>query len=80
MRDDRVARVKVRLDRVEYFIVYLQEEEQRERELYSLGIPDDNMFTYKSLAAFEAEKGRVLASAQRQRETQSGQSRRTQRG
>jgi hypothetical protein len=77
---DRVARVKVRLDRVEHFIHYLQEEEQRERELYSLGIPDDNMFTYKSLAAFEAEKGRVLASAQRQRETQSGQSRRTQRG
>jgi hypothetical protein len=67
------------LDRVEYFIVYLQEEEQRERELYCLAIPDDNMFTYKSLAAFEVEKERVLASAKRQVETRSGRSRRTQR-
>jgi hypothetical protein len=38
----------------------------RERELYSLGMPELEMFTFKSKQAFEIEKQRVLASATRQ--------------
>jgi len=65
-RGERVERVKTRLERVERFIAYLHEEECRERELYSLGMPKDEMFTAKCQAAFESEKTRVLTSAKKQ--------------
>jgi hypothetical protein len=58
--------VKIRLDRVGHFIKYLQEEEVRERDMYSLGMPESEMFTSKCLATFEIERERVLTSAKRQ--------------
>jgi hypothetical protein len=66
MRDERVERVRTRLARVEQFITYLSAEESRERELYSLKMADDEMFTFKCRMAFEAESARVLASAVKQ--------------
>lgn len=68
MRNDRLGRVNTRLDRVDHFIGYLKDEEDRERELFSLGMPQEEMFTYKSERSFETEKSQVLASAQKQAE------------
>jgi hypothetical protein len=62
-RNERFERVQTRLQRVEHFIDYLQEEEKREREFYSLGMPEEEMFTYASKKAFVTERSRVLASA-----------------
>lgn len=59
----RLDRVKVRLERVDQFLTYLRSEEERERALYSLGMPEMDMFTFKSRAAFDDESKRVLASA-----------------
>jgi GTPase SAR1 family protein len=66
LRRERVERVKVRIERVEEFVKYLVEEEYRERELYTLGMPESEMFSYKAKRTFEAAKHRVLKSAQRQ--------------
>jgi len=66
-RGERVERVKIRLERVDEFIKYIVEEEARERELYSLGMPEDDMFSTKVLANFEKERNRVLKSAKRQK-------------
>lgn len=66
-KGDRLERVKVRLERAEHFIDYLGEEENREKELYSLDMPESEMFTYKIKASFEVEKVRVLKSASRQK-------------
>ena len=65
-RGQRLERVKIRLERVDHFIKYLHAEELRERELYSLGMPEAEMFTHKSLSAFESERTRVLSSAEKQ--------------
>jgi hypothetical protein len=62
-RNERFERVQTRLQRVEHFIGYLHEEEKREREFYSLGMPEEEMFTYASKKAFVTERLRVLASA-----------------
>jgi hypothetical protein len=74
-KHQRLERVKIRLERVEKFIEYLRAEEQREREFYSLGMPDAEMFTFKPAAAFNEERARVLASAEKQLK-KSGRSRR----
>lgn len=66
IRGQREKRVMTRLDRVEHFIAYLHEEEERERELYSLGMPPEDMFTFRSQEIFEVERERVTASAVRQ--------------
>jgi len=66
-RNDRVERVKVRLERVETFIQYLVREEYRERELFSLNMPESDMFTFKMLDNFDREKARILRSAKKQR-------------
>jgi energy-coupling factor transporter ATP-binding protein EcfA2 len=66
-RGERIERVRVRLDRVEKFVDYLHAEELRERDFYSLGMPDDEMFTFKALELFKAEKGRVMKSAEKQK-------------
>lgn len=66
LRSERVQRVQVRLDRVEEFIKYLEGEEAKERELFSLGMPMEEMFTAKIRATFDGEKSRVLRSAKRQ--------------
>ncbi|WP_454740222.1 hypothetical protein [Cupriavidus necator] len=65
-RSERVERVRVRLERVERFIEYLKQEEQRERELYSLGMPQGEMFSTKAELSFTTEKARVIKSAKRQ--------------
>lgn len=66
VNSDRVERIKVRLDRVEKFIEYLSSEEHKEREYYSLEMPEDEMFTFKSKLDFSSEKQRVLKSALKQ--------------
>jgi hypothetical protein len=66
LRQERMDRVRVRLDRAEHFIRYLCDQERREREEYSLGVPDEELFTHKAVTTFEQEKTRVLASAARQ--------------
>lgn len=65
-RRESLERIKVRLERVEYFINYLHEEEVREKELYSLDMPLSELFTSKAIAEFEREKTRVLKSARAQ--------------
>lgn len=66
IKGDRVQRVEVRLARVEEFIKYLESDEIRERDSYSLGMPLEDMFTAKIRVAFDSEKSRVLRSAKRQ--------------
>ncbi|MER9176644.1 hypothetical protein NKH72_24065 [Mesorhizobium sp. M0955] len=66
IKGDRLERVKVRLHRVGEYITYLRSEEDRERSLYSLGMPETEMFAHKSHQTFQAAKTRVLASAKRQ--------------
>ena len=63
---ERVERIKVRLERVNEFIKYLQAEEIREKDLYSLGMPESEMFTFKAMFNFETERLRVLKSAKNQ--------------
>ncbi len=60
----RLERVQVRLQRVQEFVDYLQREEERERELYSLAGTD---FKYTQIIKerFASEKDQVLASAQK---------------
>jgi hypothetical protein len=66
IKNERTERVKIRVDRVGRFLDYLQAEEMRERELYSLGMPEEEMFSKKSQDAFSAEGQRVVGSAKRQ--------------
>lgn len=66
-KGDRLERVKVRLERAEHFIDYLCDEENREKELYSLEMPETEMFTYKIKASFAVEKVRVMKSARKQK-------------
>lgn len=66
-KGERVLRVEVRLDRVEKFISYMAQEELRERELYSLGMPEHEMFSAQAEKIFEIEKRRVLRSARKQK-------------
>lgn len=65
-KGDRLARIEVRLERVENFLNYLREEEYREKELYSLEMPENEMFTYKAIVGFNSEKNRVMRSAKKQ--------------
>lgn len=62
---DRLSRIYVRLDRVGKFLEYLQAEEARERELYSLDMPEAETFTFQAIERFNVEKERVLNSAKR---------------
>jgi len=75
IKHQRLDRVKIRLSRVEKFIEYLKTEEQRERDFYSLGMPEEDMFTYKSSTAFEEERIRVIASAKKQSHSTGGRRR-----
>lgn len=67
LKNERVERVKVRVERVETFIRYLAREESREKELFRLTMREDEMFTFNMLSSFEAEKGNILRSARKQR-------------
>ncbi len=62
---ERFDRVNVRLERVEEFLNYLTDEEQREKELYSLDMPETEMFTSKAKASYYSDKSRVLVSAKK---------------
>jgi hypothetical protein len=64
-RHERFTRVQLRVERVGELIKYLNSEEQREKDAYSLGMPVEEMFTFKPSDGFEAEKVRVLASARK---------------
>lgn len=66
IKQERLERVKVRLERVGEYITYLRSEEDRERSIYALGMPEPEMFAFKSAETFEQAKERVLASARRQ--------------
>ena len=68
-RGDRMERIKVRLNRVEKFIEYLIKEEAMERDLYSLGMPESEMFTFKANEVFTVEKVAVRKSASKQPRT-----------
>lgn len=67
-KGERIDRVRLRLERVEKFISYIVAEESREREMYSLGMPEEEMFSYRASKSFETEKVRVMKSAQRQKQ------------
>jgi energy-coupling factor transporter ATP-binding protein EcfA2 len=69
VRHERLKRVQLRVERVGHLIEYLKAEEQREKDAYSLGMPDAEMFTFKPDHGFEAEKARVLASARKNQGT-----------
>ncbi|NLS01995.1 hypothetical protein HGP14_01245 [Rhizobium sp. P32RR-XVIII] len=64
-KGERLERITTRLDRVEKFIDYLADEESRERELYSLGMKEDEMFTAIIKRNFASEKEIVMRSAKR---------------
>jgi len=66
LRGEKVERVKVRLDRVENYISYLRAEEDREKDLYSLNMPQNEMFSAKNEISFADAKSTVLSSAKRQ--------------
>jgi hypothetical protein len=57
--------VTVRLDRVEKSIEYLRAEETREKEAFSLNMPEADMFTARAKDAFDVERAKVLVSAKR---------------
>ena len=59
IKHQSLKRVEIRLERVECFNAYLRSEELREREMYSLGMPEAEMFTTRLLATFNTEKGRI---------------------
>lgn len=65
IRRERLARVEVRLERVESFITYLASEEMRERDTFSLSMPESEMFTYRARDVFDIEKTKVMTSAMR---------------
>ncbi len=65
-RGERIERVKVRLERVEEFIKYLESEEYRENQSFNLDMPRDEMFSFKAMEEFNIEKKRVLKSAKKQ--------------
>jgi energy-coupling factor transporter ATP-binding protein EcfA2 len=65
-KGDRISRIVVRLERVENFLKYLREEEYREKEAYSLEMPESEMFTNLAIKEFETEKDRVMKSAKKQ--------------
>ncbi|WP_211166920.1 type I restriction endonuclease [Aromatoleum evansii] len=65
-RGERMERIRVRLERVDKFIAYLNQEEYAERELYGLGMPEDEMFSHKAKVTFSTEKETVRRSAAKQ--------------
>ncbi|MFL9002864.1 hypothetical protein ACJ8NA_30055, partial [Pseudomonas azerbaijanorientalis] len=67
LKGNRLERVKVRLERVKEFLEYIRSEELREKELYSLGMPDEEMFTSKAMLSFTKESTKVMRSAKRQK-------------
>ena len=66
-RRERFERVKIRIGRVDSFIKYLEDEERREKEAFSLGMSKEDMFTTKMRTMYEIEKDRAIDSAKRQR-------------
>lgn len=69
LNQNRIARIMVRLERAEEFLKYLEEEEMRERDAFSLAMPVEEMFTWQIRQGYEFEKVRVLKSAKRQKPT-----------
>lgn len=65
-KHEKIERIKIRLDRVEKFLNYLYSEENLEREVYSLGMPVEEMFSYKAIQDFSKEKIEIMRSASKQ--------------
>ncbi|MCU8492736.1 hypothetical protein M2G42_00205 [Vibrio vulnificus] len=65
-RNERLERVNTRLERANKFIEYLRTEELREKDAFSLDMPEKEMFTHKALSDFIDEKKRVMRSAKKQ--------------
>lgn len=65
-KGQRQERVELRIERVKAFIEYLRSEELRERDFYSLGMPESEMFTARASEGYAAESVRVLKSLKRQ--------------
>ncbi|EIK2268901.1 hypothetical protein FXE51_15710 [Vibrio mimicus] len=65
-RNERLERVNTRLERANKFIEYLRTEELREKDTFSLDMPEKEMFTHKALSEFIDEKKRVMRSAKKQ--------------
>jgi hypothetical protein len=72
LKGHRLERVKVRVDRVAIFLKYLKEEELRERERFSLGMPLDETFTAQALDNFTTEKPRIIESATKHHQKHAG--------
>ena len=64
-KSDRLNKVKVRIDRVEKMIAYFAVEEEREQDLYSLGMAKTEMFSTKMRVIYDVEASKVIASANR---------------
>ncbi|MNV64084.1 hypothetical protein D3C71_1567110 [compost metagenome] len=64
-RGERAERVQTRLDRAEMFVKYLKDEEIKEREHYSLDMPEQDMFTAKAEEVYKNEREQVLHSARK---------------
>jgi energy-coupling factor transporter ATP-binding protein EcfA2 len=67
IKGERLERIGVRLERVGEFLKYISAEEMREKEIHSLGMPENEMFTAKASLSFEKERRRVLKSAKKQK-------------
>ncbi|MEK7432202.1 MAG: hypothetical protein AABZ74_03630 [Cyanobacteriota bacterium] len=65
-RGERLERVLVRLERVNEFIKYLSEEESKEKEVYSLGMPEKEMFKFKIIEKFNNYENIIKESAKKQ--------------
>lgn len=67
IKSERLERIRVRLNRVEKLIEYLTAEELREKETYSLGMPNEELFTFRMKKDFDNEKKEVMRSAKKQK-------------
>ncbi len=75
-QNERFERVKLRLERVDRFLQYLEKEEREERTFFGLRFPDEELFTFKCREAFKVESARVVASATKNRAVNRPRSRR----
>lgn len=66
IKKERIERIQTRLSRVGEFIKYLQAEEMQEKELHSLTMPENEMFTFKLKENFEIDRANILKSARKQ--------------
>lgn len=64
---ERYNRVITRLERADHFLKYLEGEERRENELFSLGLKEEDMFSLRAIDRFRKSRDRIEASAKKQK-------------